>query len=82
MVRFQAILAAAVLIAASTHVIALHMLAEVPPGSASGAYPRLDFKREFAALFLDQAARKPSCHAAQMVATGKPEAIANAPFES
>lgn len=93
-------------------VIALHMLAEVPSGSASevvllndstgidvtgyrigdvrasavpevlGAYPRVDFKREFAALFVDQAARKPSCRVAEMVATGKLDAIAKAPFDS
>ena len=93
-------------------VIALHMLAEVPPGSAAevvllndstgvdvtgfrigdvragavpevvGAYPRLDFKREFAALFVDQATRKPSCRVAEMVTTGKLDAIAKAPFDS
>jgi hypothetical protein len=93
-------------------VIALHMLAAVPPGSTSevvllndstgvdvtgyrigdvraeavpdvvAAYPRLEFKREFAALFVDQAARKPSCRVAEMVATGKLDAIANAPFDS
>ena len=47
-----------------------------------GAYPRLDFKREFAARFVDQAARKPSCRVAEMVATGKLEAIAGAPYDS
>jgi hypothetical protein len=46
------------------------------------AYPRLDFKREFAAAFVDQASRKPTCRVAEMVATGKLEAIANAPFDS
>ena len=46
------------------------------------AYPRLDFKREFAALFVDQAALKPTCRVAEMVSTGKLEAIAHAPFES
>ena len=46
------------------------------------AYPRLDFKREFAALFVDQATRKPSCRVAEMVSTGKLDAIANAPFGS
>jgi hypothetical protein len=46
------------------------------------AYPRLDFKREFAARFVDQAARKPACRVAEMVNTGKLEAIAQAPFES
>lgn len=46
------------------------------------AYPRLTFKRDFAAAFTDQAARKPSCRVAEMVATGKLEAIAHAPFDS
>ena len=46
------------------------------------AYPRLTFKRDFAAAFEDQAARKPTCRVAEMVRTGKLEAIANAPFES
>jgi hypothetical protein len=93
-------------------VIALHMLAEAPPGSTSevvllndstgvdvtgyrigevrptaipqvlAAYPRLDFKQGFAAMFVDQATRKPMCRVAEMVATGKLEAIAKAPFES
>jgi len=93
-------------------VIALHMLAEAPPGSASevvllndstgtdvtgyrygdvrpeavpavlAAYPRLDFKAGFGAMFVDQATRKPTCRVAEMVATGKLEAIANAPYDS
>jgi hypothetical protein len=46
------------------------------------AYPRLDFKRDFAALFTDQAARKPTCRVAEMVTAGKLEAIAQAPFDS
>lgn len=46
------------------------------------AYPRLDFKREFAALFADQAARKPTCTVARMVASGKLGAIERAPFDS
>ena len=46
------------------------------------AHPRLTFKRDFAAAFEDQAARKPTCRVAEMVRTGKLEAIANAPFES
>ena len=46
------------------------------------AYPRLDFKREFAALFVDQATRKSSCRAAEMVAEGMLDAIASAPFDS
>lgn len=52
----------------------------VPPVLA--AYPRLDFKREFAALFADQAARKPTCRVAEMVRAGKLAAIAAAPFET
>jgi len=51
------------------------------PGVLAG-YPRLDFKREFTALFADQASRKPTCRAAEMVATGMLEEIAQAPFES
>ena len=46
------------------------------------AYPRLTFKRDFAAAFVDQASRKPGCSVARMVATGKLDAIANAPYES
>ena len=46
------------------------------------AYPRLDFKRGFTALFVDQASRKPTCPAAKMAATGMLEEIAQAPFES
>jgi hypothetical protein len=44
------------------------------------AYPRLTFKRDFAAAFVDQATRKPDCRVAEMVNTGKLEAIANAPY--
>jgi hypothetical protein len=51
------------------------------PGVMS-AYPRLEFKREFGALFADQAARKPSCRVAEMVASGKLEAINRAPYDS
>jgi hypothetical protein len=54
--------------------------AVVPPVLA--AYPRLDFKREFGALFVDQATRKPTCTVAKMVATGKLEAINRAPYDS
>ena len=54
---------------------------EIIPGLL-GAYPRLDFKREFAALFVDQASRKPTCRVAEMVNAGKLEAIAQAPFDS
>ena len=46
------------------------------------AYPRLDFKRDFSAAFVDQATRKPTCRVAEMIRTGKLESIANAPFES
>jgi len=46
------------------------------------AYPRLDFKRAFAALFAEQASRKPTCPAAEMAAAGMLEAIAQAPFKS
>jgi hypothetical protein len=46
------------------------------------AYPRLTFKRDFAAAFADQATRKPHCSVARMVKAGKLEAIAAAPFES
>jgi hypothetical protein len=46
------------------------------------AYPRLDFKREFGALFADQAARKPACSVARMMASGKLAAIDRAPFDS
>lgn len=52
----------------------------VPPVLA--AYPRLDFKRDFGAMFADQAARKPACTVAAMVATGKLEAINRAPYDS
>lgn len=51
------------------------------PGVLAG-YPRLNFKRDFAAMFRDQAARKPTCRVAEMVATGKLEAIDRAPFDS
>jgi hypothetical protein len=46
------------------------------------AFPRLDFKREFTALFVDQASRKPSCPAAEWVAKGMVDEIAQAPFDS
>jgi hypothetical protein len=46
------------------------------------ACPRLTFKRDFAAAFEDQAARKPTCRVAEMVRSGKLQAIADAPFES
>lgn len=43
-------------------------------------HPRLDFKRDFAALVLDQAARKPDCHIAGHVGLGFARKIAAAPF--
>jgi HD domain-containing protein len=46
------------------------------------AYPRLDFKREFAARFVDQVSRKPTSVAAGMAARGILEEIAQAPFDS
>ena len=46
------------------------------------AYPRIDFKREFTTLFVDQALRKPTCKAADMAARGILEEIAQAPFDS
>jgi HD domain-containing protein len=46
------------------------------------AYPRLDFKQEFAARFVDQVSRKPSSVAAAMAARGILEEIAQAPFDS
>jgi hypothetical protein len=46
------------------------------------AYPRLTFKRDFAAMFRDQATRKPTCRVAQMVAADKLDAIDRAPFDS
>jgi len=51
-------------------------------GPVLEAYPRLDFKREFAARFLDQVSRKPNSVAATMAANGILDAIAQAPFES
>lgn len=59
-------------------------LTDVRPAIIPGllaAYPRLDFKPEFAALFVDQATRKPTCPAAEMASTGMLEAIAQAPFD-
>jgi hypothetical protein len=45
------------------------------------AYPRLDFKRAFTALLVDQAKRKPTCPAVGMIAAGILEEIEQAPFE-
>ena len=51
-------------------------------GPILAAYPRLEFKRDFAAAFRDQVARKPTCIAVDMVRAGILEEIAQAPFES
>jgi hypothetical protein len=62
-----------------------HRFADIRPAIIPGllaAYPRVDFKREFTALVVDQATRKPTCPAAEMVATGILEEIAQAPFDS
>ena len=62
-----------------------HRFADVRPAIIPGllaAYPRLDFKREFTALLVDQASRKPTCPAAAMIATGILDEIAQAPFNS
>jgi len=61
-----------------------YRIADVRPGSIPAvvaAYPRLDFKHEFGALFVDQAARKPTCRVAAMVRAGKLTAIDRAPFD-
>ena len=58
---------------------------DIPPAIVPellAAYPRVDFKREFTALFVEQATRKPTCPAAEMVGTGMLEAIARAPSDS
>lgn len=62
-----------------------YRIGDVRPASIPAilaAYPRLTFKRDFAAAFVDQASRKPHCRVAEMVRTGKLDAIANAPFDS
>ena len=62
-----------------------HRFSDVRPAIIPGvlaAYPRLDFKLEFTALLVDQASRKPTCPAAEMIATGILDEIAQAPFES
>ena len=59
--------------------------ADVRPAIIPGllaAYPRIDFKREFTALVIDQASRKPTCPAVEMIAAGILDEIAQAPFES
>ncbi len=65
--------------------VAGHRLTEIAPDAATAilaAYPRLDFKRGFDGLFVDQARRKPNCPAAQMVAAGFSGRIAAAAFYS
>jgi len=62
-----------------------HRFADVRPEIIPGvlaAHPRLDFKRAFTALLVDQASRKPTCPAAEMIAAGILDEIAQAPFES
>ena len=62
-----------------------HRFADIRPAFVPGllaAYPRLDFKRGFTALIVDEAARKPTCSAAEMIAAGILEEIAQAPFDS
>jgi len=62
-----------------------YRIEDVRPASVAAvlaAYPRLAFKRDFAAAFVDQATRKPWCRVGEMVRSGKLEAIAKAPFES
>jgi hypothetical protein len=58
---------------------------DVRPAIITGVlalYPRVDFKQELTALLVDQASRKPTCPAAEMIAAGILEEIAQAPFDS
>ena len=60
-------------------------LADIRPATVTAvlaAYPRIDFKRDFAARFIDQVSRKPGCPAAALASTGILDEIAHAPFES
>jgi hypothetical protein len=62
-----------------------HRYADVPETvvrDVVAAYPRLDFKQGFVALFIEQAERKPTCRAAEMVRQGMIERINGAPFDS
>ena len=62
-----------------------HRFADVRPAIVPGLlieYPRHDFKREFTARLIDQASRKPTCPAAEMIAAGILDEIAQAPFAS
>jgi hypothetical protein len=59
--------------------------ADIRPSIIPGllaAYPRVDLKRQFTALLVDQASRKPTCPATEMIAAGILEEIAQAPFDS
>jgi hypothetical protein len=61
-----------------------YRIEDVRPASVAAvlaAYPRLAFKQDFAAAFVDQASRKPWCRVAEMVRAGKLDAIAAAPFD-
>ncbi len=61
-----------------------HRHGDLPPSVLArvvAAYPRLDFKSGFASLLEDQAARKPTCAAAEWVAAGISRQIAVAPFD-
>jgi hypothetical protein len=46
------------------------------------AYPRLDFKREFTARFVEQASRKPTGPGKVLIEAGILGDIAQAPFDS
>jgi hypothetical protein len=62
-----------------------YRFADIRPAIIPGllaAYPRVDFKRQFTALFVDQASHKPTCPAAEMIAAGMLKEIAQAPFAS
>jgi hypothetical protein len=61
---------------------ARELIADIGIAGTVLAYPRLTFKRDFAAAFADQALRKPASRAAAMVAEGMLDAIAQAPFDS
>jgi HD domain len=58
--------------------------ADIRPAIIPGllaAYPRVDLKRQFSALLVDQASRKPTCPATEMIAAGILEEIVHAPFD-
>jgi hypothetical protein len=59
-------------------------LADVRPAiipAVLAAYPRLDFKREFTARFVDQASRKPAFPGTVLIDGGILGGIAQAPFD-